>query len=157
MTQAEVDPIAEFIELMGLLAQEEHAPRISGRIMGLMVAEAGPHGLQEMADRLQVSKASISTNVRMLHDRGVLRRAARPGDRQDYYELLPHPYTTMLDTAAQKMRKHAELIAEAGARIPQESTQVRERINGLADFYNQAADFMATWRKNMPSRNAAAM
>jgi len=150
MTRTETDAIDNFIELMGLLAQDDHAPRISGRIMGLMVAQPGPHGLQEMAERLKVSKASISTNVRMLHDRGILRRVARPGDRQDYYELLPHPYTTMLDTAALKMRRHAERIAEACALVPAELGEARSRIGELADFYAQSAEFLATWRSKLP-------
>lgn len=150
MKPADFDPIDNFIELMGLLAQEDQTPRIAGRIMGLMVAEAGPHGLQEMAERLKVSKASISTNVRMLTDRGMLRRVAHAGDRQDYYELLPHPYTTMLDVAAQRMRRRADVIAEAAAKVPAEQADARVRIDELADFYAQSAAFLASWRNKLP-------
>lgn len=150
MTPADSDPIDNFIELMGLLAQEDQTPRIAGRIMGLMVVEAGPHGLQEMAERLKVSKASISTNVRMLADRGMLRRVGHAGDRQDYYELLPHPYTTMLDVAAQRMRRRADAIAEAAAKVPAERADARTRIDELADFYAQSAAFLASWRSKLP-------
>lgn len=148
--KAVTNPIDDFIELMGLLTQAEHGPRIAGRILGLMVAEAGPYGLQEMADRLKVSKASISTNARMLAERGMLRRVSRPGDRQDYYELMPHPYANMLDTATLKMRRASEQIADANSKIPAHRADTRKRIEELAKFYAMSADFMASWRSKLP-------
>jgi DNA-binding transcriptional regulator GbsR (MarR family) len=37
----------------------------------------------ELAERLKVSRGSIGADCRLLESIGVIKRAARPGDRQD--------------------------------------------------------------------------
>ena len=78
------DPIENFIEMMGLIYQADGAPRIAGRIFGLLLVEDEPHSLQGIAERLQVSKASASTNARLLAEKGVIRLTTKPGVRQDF-------------------------------------------------------------------------
>jgi DNA-binding transcriptional regulator GbsR (MarR family) len=41
--------------------------------------------LDEMAEQLQVSKASVSANARLLETIGMIERVTKPGDRRDYY------------------------------------------------------------------------
>ena len=72
--------IAEFVERMGLVTQADGLPRIAGRIMGLMIVHGGSFGFTELTERLSVSRASISTNTRLLEDLGVIERTAMPGD-----------------------------------------------------------------------------
>ena len=40
----------------------------------------------DLAEKLRVSKASASTNARLLEELGILAHTARPGDRRDYYQ-----------------------------------------------------------------------
>jgi DNA-binding transcriptional regulator GbsR (MarR family) len=145
---AAADPAEYFIEQMGLLTQSDGLPRISGRIFGLLLVEGRPFTLQEMSERLKISKASASTNARMLAGRGMLRLTAHAGDRQDYYELVPSPYHQMVETVSAKMRRSAGQIAEAEAMFP-ENSGAKARVRQLAEFYRQSADFMADWSKHL--------
>jgi DNA-binding transcriptional regulator GbsR (MarR family) len=134
------DAAARFIEQMGLIAQGHSLPRIAGRILGLLVLEGRPFGLRELAERLQVSRASVSTNARLLADLGVIGRIAKPGDRQDYYELGPDPYARLLKGVSRRMTAAHETIREADASIGALDEGAHQRLRELAAFYKAAAD-----------------
>jgi len=144
-----IDPFENFIEQMGLITQSDGGPRIAGRIFGLLLVEGRPFALHEMADRLKISRASASTNARMLAERGMLRLVAHGGDRQDYYAISAQPYHQMLETVRGKMVKSAQLIAEAEAQFTETDDAARSRVRNLAEFYRQSADFMTHWAQQL--------
>jgi len=127
--------IAEFVEQMGLILQAEGLPRIAGRIMGLMIMHGGPFGFSEMAERLSVSRASISTNTRLLEDLGVIERTATPGDRQDYFRLSRQPYARMLRGVVRRMRRAREVVEDTQEALPQDMEGAQDRLNELDAFY----------------------
>jgi DNA-binding transcriptional regulator GbsR (MarR family) len=128
-----------FVEQMGLLCEQDNLPRIAGRVLGLLVVEGGPFSLRELAERLQVSRASVSTNARMLADVGILERVSKPGDRQDYYQLAPQPYHRLLTSKVRALRYAASFVAEAEANLPAERADAKQRLKNLAAFYEAAA------------------
>lgn len=141
----EADPIDAFIEQMGLISQADGAPRIAGRLFGLLLVEGKPLALPDIASRLAISKASASTNARLLAQRGVIRLRSRAGDRRDYYELVPDSFQHMLDMVSERMRHNAVQLAETEERLPAEYAEVKERIAGLIRFYRVSADFLEDW------------
>lgn len=146
-----LSPAENFIEQMGLIAQADGGTRIAGRIMGLLIVDGRPFSLAAMAERLQISKASASTNARWLANAGVIRQTSRAGDRQDYYEIGEDPYPRMMATITARMRKVAALVSEAEARFTDDTDGARTRVHQLAQFYAQSADFMAEWtRQSLP-------
>ena len=60
---------------MGLLCESDNLPRIAGRLFGLLILEDEAFSLRELADRLQVSRASVSTNARILTEMGLAERS----------------------------------------------------------------------------------
>jgi DNA-binding transcriptional regulator GbsR (MarR family) len=139
----EQEPLARFIEQMGLLCERDNLPRIAGRVLGLLIVEEGAFSLRELADRLQVSRASVSTNARMLTNVGVVERVARPGDRQDYYQLAPNPFHQMLTGRAAAFRQASQLFEEAAVEFPPEREVARSRLREMAAFHRNAADTVA--------------
>jgi len=144
MTDNPLDPIETFIEQMGFISQAEGGPRIAGRIFGLLLVEGSPLTLQEMADRLQISKASASTNARLLARYGAIRRRSRSGDRQDYYEVVPDPNQHMLDMVEARMRRNADDLEQTERLFP-DGVKAKERIHKLVRFYRVSADFLREW------------
>ncbi|MCR6670709.1 GbsR/MarR family transcriptional regulator [Devosia ginsengisoli] len=144
-----------FIEQMGLITQDDGGPRIAGRIMGLLIVEGQPFSLAEMAERLKISKASASTNARLLANAGMIRQTGRAGDRQDYYELGEDPYQRMMETVSARLRKVADLVFEAETRFADDDGGARSRVHQLAEFYAQSADFLADWSKQSVSKGDA--
>lgn len=145
--------IERFIEQMGLVSQAEGEPRSAGRIFGLLLIEGRPLPLNVIAERLQISKASASTNARLLAGRNILRLTTQPGDRQDYYELAAGNQFHFLDAIAGRLRKNAATVADFAGAVAAEAPEAGERVRQLADFYHRSAAFVAEWaqRNQSPS------
>lgn len=127
-----MDPAKEqFIEKMGLLVEADGAPRISGRILGFLLLTPGECSLDDIADILQVSKGSVSTNARLLEGWGAVERTSRPGDRRDYYRIAPNMRGRMLERKLERMRQLRDLIDEGKKTIEMEDEEVRTRFEGL--------------------------
>ncbi len=140
----DTDPAGGFIEQMGILAQADHLPRIAGRMLGLFLVEGAVFGQRELSARLKVSRGSVSTNARLLTSLGFLERVAKPGDRQDYYQLAPDPYARLLAGQIARMNHSHATIAEAEARFPADREDCRRRLRDLADFFKATADHLSS-------------
>ncbi len=97
----------QFVEKIGAVAQSEGMPRIAGRLFALLIFEGRWFSFGELADVLEVSRGSVSSNVRLLVNLGVIKRASRPGDRQDYFFILrttPMPLCWLVPLPAPRQR-----------------------------------------------------
>jgi len=61
-------------------------PKSTGQIYGLLYLSPDALALEVIAERLSISKASVSTGVRELVAWHVVRQVFVAGDRRDYYE-----------------------------------------------------------------------
>lgn len=128
-----------FIERMGLVLESDGLPRIAGRIFGLLLVSEDARSLDDLAAELHVSKGSVSTNARLLEQRGLLERVCRPADRRDYYSVPPDLFIhTMAQRLARWQRFH-EAIGAARTSLPIRSPEVRDRL----EEYEQAYAFMS--------------
>ena len=63
---------------------------MAGRIIAwLMICDPPYQTAGQIATALSASKASVSTNIRLFVDFGIVERFTMPGDRRDRYRLLP--------------------------------------------------------------------
>jgi len=112
---------------MGLLTEVDGLPRTAGRIFGYLMLSPGESSLDELAEVLGVSKASVSTEARRLEEMGLLERRGRPGDRRDYYSIAPESFRRSLEKRIEALRRFHEILEEARA-MPNASPVVRERL-----------------------------
>lgn len=134
----EEDGIGRFIEQMGLYAQGDGVARIAGRLFGYFIVHGGPVSFADLAEALQVSRASVSTNARTLVSIGMIVRVTRPGDRQDYYQLAESPFSRMIETYIARMRAMQEILQQADRTIPQNMAATHRRLAQMSDFYSVA-------------------
>ncbi len=134
----EEDGIGRFIEQMGLYAQGDGVARIAGRLFGYFIVHGGPVSFADLAEALQVSRASVSTNARTLVSIGMIERVTRPGDRQDYYQLAESPFSRMIETYIARMRAMQEILQQADRTIPQNMAATHRRLAQMSDFYSVA-------------------
>lgn len=59
--------------------------RVGGQIYALLFIADEPMSLDEIAERLGVSKSNVSVNIRMLEDYNLVRKVWIKGSRKDYY------------------------------------------------------------------------
>ncbi|WP_417807210.1 GbsR/MarR family transcriptional regulator [Thioclava sp.] len=133
----------EFIEKIGIIAQAEGMPRISGRLFALLVFEGRRYSFSELAKQLEVSRGSISAVARLLEDRGLIKRVANPGDRQDYFQLGDAPYMTLLQGAAQNARRSKHEIETTIAQLPAAQQDLAARLQAYAGFYDAIDESMS--------------
>ncbi|MDO8793446.1 MAG: MarR family transcriptional regulator [Vicinamibacterales bacterium] len=152
----------EFIERMGMLGEAEGLPRIAGRVFGCLLLRPQPCTLEELAETLGVSKASVSTDARKLEQLGYLERNTRPGDRRDYYGISPDVFASSLRLRINRMREFHELLVFA-AGLPIRSVAVHERLEQLETAYEVAVaatvEVVESWqlaRTNVRARSISA-
>jgi DNA-binding transcriptional regulator GbsR (MarR family) len=124
--------VDRFVEQMGRRYELEGEPRTAGRIFALLLLTPGRLSLDEIAERLSISKASVSTNVRALAKRGFVERHSPPGDRRDFYGIGEDMYTRVLESRLERMKEARQLFAEVAGIAPELGSVVRERISDMA-------------------------
>lgn len=149
MTETCDTPMNRFIEQMGLFAQSEGGPRIAGQILGYLLVEGEPRTLTQMAEALKISKASASTNARLLELKGAVRRTSPVGQRGDAYQALDMPNTATIRALAERYRGWAATIAEIAGEFPAQEAKAQARIGRYAGFYHDTAGFIDAWMDRM--------
>jgi DNA-binding transcriptional regulator GbsR (MarR family) len=142
--------VQQFVERMGLMMEADGLPRSAGRIFGFLLLAESPFSLDEMAEKLQVSKASVSTNARLLEQAGLLERSSAPGDRRDFYRMRPDAWEQMLRVARRRWESMQAALAEGEASLPEEMTVARGRLAEAGRFHEfllgEGDTLLARWR-----------
>ncbi|HEX3785141.1 MAG TPA: transcriptional regulator [Pseudonocardiaceae bacterium] len=69
-------------------AEQYGMPPITGRILGwLMICDPAEQSATEIAEAIGASRASLTTNMRLLIAGEYVRRRTRPGERTSYYRI----------------------------------------------------------------------
>lgn len=143
--------IDRFIEQLGRLAEGEGLPRTAGRMMGVLMICGAPMDINELATRLQVSRASISTNSRLLQSLAIANLVMRPGDRRDYLQISGDPCSSLLMLGLRRMESMRGAIRQM--RLAMNGAQFgapRARLKRMERFYDlaitQGQTVLATWR-----------
>ena len=149
--------VQQFVERMALLCEKEGMPRIGGRIFGYLLVTDEPFSLDELAERLQASKASVSTNARMLEQFGMVKRVSQMGDRRDFYRVEDDPWEKMLRVAQGRWRDMTQVFAEAAQRLPHPDGRRRmEEAERFHDLLIRECDKLIESWHALLDRDAAA-
>lgn len=124
-----------FIERMGLAAESDGLSRIAGRLFGALLLDSEPRSLDDLAEQLAVSKASVSTEARRLLDRGVAERIGKPGDRRDYYALSPDFFAQIIRFRLSRWEALRRLVRELPTSAPELPRVVRDRFANIEDVH----------------------
>jgi DNA-binding transcriptional regulator GbsR (MarR family) len=141
----------DFIEKFCVIAEQDGFPRIAGRIMGFLLLHEGPYTLDELADELQISKTSASTNARLLEQHGIIERVVKAGDRRDFYRLAENHWERMFDVVRKRMQRFQTVLDETMAALPANETYSRRRLRETAQFHAFILDHIESrieeWRR----------
>jgi DNA-binding transcriptional regulator GbsR (MarR family) len=128
--------VAAFVERFALLAEEDGFPRIAGRILGLLIVRAEPLSFDELAAILQISRGSVSTNTRLLEQRGIVRRVSRLGERKDLFEIDRDPHGRMLETMLRRQQRLRDLATESRREFPRSEDRARASLQEMEEFFS---------------------
>ena len=140
----------DFIERFCVVAEQDGFPRIAGRLMGFLLINEGPYTLDELAEELQISKTSASTNARLLEQYGVIEHVTKPGERKDFYRLADNHWERMFDIVKKRMQRFHDVLDETIAALPPNEEYGRRRLKEAKRFHEFILDYFDTriqeWR-----------
>lgn len=146
-----------FIESGGHTTQSFGLGQVIGQVFALLYLSPKPMCLDEIAEGLGVSKASVSTTVRQLEAWSAVKQVWVKSDRRDFYEaetdfkaMLRHGVLTTLrkkmDTAAVRL-EHVETsleeaLKEAASADREEAKVVAERLQRARQFHAKVSGLL---------------
>jgi DNA-binding transcriptional regulator GbsR (MarR family) len=141
---------ARLTDRMAEIFEQEGRPPIAGRILALLLMSDAPRSLDELASALRVSKASASTNARLLARFQVITRARRAGDRRDFYAVVPDLFERTTVQRLEQWQRFTAAVGEARRRVPARNRVVRARLEGyesaFASLSNDISRSLSRWR-----------
>ncbi|GGL71414.1 GbsR/MarR family transcriptional regulator [Wenxinia marina] len=135
---------SDFIERMGLIAQGEGMPRSAGRMLALLIWDGEPIAFADLAATLQISRGNVSTSARLLEERGLVRRVSRPAERQDFFQIAPNAFLSMLNGTRVRIENAMGEIEKVLETLPAREQGPRTRLTEYAEFYRAIADGLQT-------------
>jgi DNA-binding transcriptional regulator GbsR (MarR family) len=131
------ETVQRFIEAWGAMGSLWGINRSVARVHALLMASEEPVSLDEIAERLQISKGNASMSLRELRTFGVVRQVEAPGDRRDFYVTEPDVWTMFFRILRERKRREFDPALEAVHRLVEEpgaSGAVRGRLEQMADL-----------------------
>ena len=137
----ETEVINLFVQLSRLLGQ----PRSLAEIYGLLFISARPLAMDDLIERLQLSKGSASQGLKYLRNIGAVRMVYVAGDRRAHYEAVAELRNLVTRFLRDQVVPHfdngqawLERIAEMVKKLPVED---RGRVNGRVKM-------LQSWERN---------
>jgi len=140
-----------FLEKINALCKKFGLNNIMSQLYAILYFSGKPLSLNDMVAELQISKGSVSVNIRALEAYGVVRRVLVRGSRKDYYEAEADIAKVLVERASSMAEKR---LSEFGRMIdssyealnsmdPENKSEsvivFRQRLDKLKSFYEQAA------------------
>jgi DNA-binding transcriptional regulator GbsR (MarR family) len=145
-----------FVEGMGRYFEQFGISRIGGRILGLLMIAQEPLSLDDMATTLLVSRASISTNMRLITASGLAELVTKPGDRRDYYCFTDDAWGHSLAIELKSLHPLRRMTARALGALEPEDQEARARLEDAVDFCDYFIEehhrIIAGWRERLRAR-----
>jgi DNA-binding transcriptional regulator GbsR (MarR family) len=123
---------------------------MNGRVLGrLLIAVPPLQTAEALADALQVSRGAISTTMRQLVERRLVERVSLPGQRPDYYQVVPGAWSQVLQHSV-ALTAQLRLIADRGLALLQDQpAEYRVRLEEMRSVYaffeERFPELLAEW------------
>jgi DNA-binding transcriptional regulator GbsR (MarR family) len=142
--------INKFVEQLGVMMDAEGYPRVAGQLLALLLVSPEPQSLDDLASQLDVSKASVSVNIRNLEHRGIVERIGHAGDRRDYYQVADDLLARSIEQRIAKWHRFHDSIRAVRKAGGTEHKAVKARLHDLDRAYEHMIGAMsgalAEWR-----------
>ena len=119
--------------------------RTMAQIHALLFVSGVPLEVNEIMDRLHISRGNASMNLRELMEWGLVRRFRRPGDRKDTYLSDTDPWQMFGRVVRERKRREidptADVIKECVAMIPSDDKSegaqtLKARLEALLEIFD---------------------
>jgi DNA-binding transcriptional regulator GbsR (MarR family) len=100
------------IDLWGEMGAVWGINRSMARVHALLIGSERPLSLDDISDRLQISRGNASMVLKELRSWGVVRRVREGGDRRDFYVPEPDVWTMFFRIGRERKRRELDPALE---------------------------------------------
>jgi len=135
----------QFILEWGRMSSSWGINRTMAQIHALLFVTGVPLEVNEIMQRLQISRGNASMNLRELMDWGVVRRFRQPGDRKDTYISETDPFLTLVKIVKERKRREidptTDALREVLTKLPEKNPDadirnLRSRLSALLEIFD---------------------
>ena len=130
------DEVLRWVERIAkYCADQDGVPLIAGRILGwLMVAELAEQSAAQIAEAIGASRASLTTNLRLLGSVGFLTERTRPGERTVYYRMDDDAWIRVVRRQVASLTSLGQIL-EDGFGLVAEAPEQTARMRAAHDVF----------------------
>lgn len=125
----------------------------TGLLRGLVTLAKEPMSLDELVQETGYSKSTVSSNMNLLENLGLVKRIVIPGDKRHIYETITNPeiiMANMLDTIEKEIRLFSDALDRTENELVtrgKETGYLSERVAALKHLCEQGKDRINILRK----------
>jgi predicted transcriptional regulator len=136
--------ILQWVERVATFFAERYGlPPITGRILGwLMICDPPEQSAADIAQAIGASRASLTTNMRLLTGGGLVHRLTRSGGRTAYYRVDDDAWEKVIRQRVESMTAFSR-IADEGISLVGPASPRATRIRAARTFFQWAAERLA--------------
>jgi DNA-binding transcriptional regulator GbsR (MarR family) len=152
------ETVQQFVEAWGAMGALWGINRSVARVHALLMATEGHLCLEEISDRLQMSKGNASMSLRELRTFGVVRQVEVPGDRRDFYVTEPDVWTMFFRIMKERKRREFDPALDAIHQLleqPSAKGEVLGRLKQMSDLLTTVESLASRFLKDPASSKAA--
>jgi DNA-binding transcriptional regulator GbsR (MarR family) len=137
--------VDQFIETWGAMGGSWGVNNSVARVHALLIITDRPWCIDEIVDRLQISKSNVSTSLKELRTWNVIRKIFQAGDRREFYVCEPNAWEMLFNIMRERKRREFDPIL---ANISAACDKAKVNPNGIAvDRLLQMKQMLGTFDK----------
>ena len=106
----EEEVIDRFVDAWGAMGSFWGVNRSVARVHALLLASSRPWTLDEISERLRISKGNASTSLKELRSWSVVRKEFKPGERKEFFACEPDAWKMFFSIVRERKRREFDPI-----------------------------------------------
>ena len=118
-----------FVESWGAMGSLWGVSTSVARVHALLMASSRPWCLDEISDRLKISRSNVSTCLKELRSWAVIRKVIQPGERREFWTAEPDVWKMLFSILRERKKREFDPAFSA---VGEALAQARDESSGLA-------------------------
>jgi DNA-binding transcriptional regulator GbsR (MarR family) len=137
--------IDQFIETWGAMGNSWGVNNSVARVHGLLIITDKAWCIDEIVERLQISKSNVSTSLKELRSWNVIKKIFQPGDRKEYFICEPNAWEMLFNIMRQRKQREFDPIL---ASVAETCNLAKDNSDGIAvERLDQMKSMLDTFNK----------
>jgi DNA-binding transcriptional regulator GbsR (MarR family) len=135
------DAMDRFVESWGAMGSFWGVNTSVARVHALLIASSRPWCLDEISERLTISRSNVSTCLKELRSWAVIRKVIRPGERREFWTAEPDVWKMLFSILRERKKREFDpafsAVGEALAQARGESSGLDlDRLEQMEEMMN---------------------